>query len=62
MTVRPGEFRMSNIRIMKNHKLHRYPNAIRKPEIKKQFIFHMVMAHADEMVMVKYIAHSSVFY
>jgi len=47
---------------MKNHKLHRYPNAIRKPEIKKQFIFHMVMAHADEMVMVKYIAHSSVFY
>jgi hypothetical protein len=40
MTERTGEFRMSNIGIMKNYKLHRYPNAIRKSEIKEQFISH----------------------
>jgi hypothetical protein len=62
MAERPGEFRMSNIGIMKNYKLHRYPNAIRKPEIKQQFICHKVMACADVLVMVKYIAHSSTFY
>jgi len=28
MTERTGEFRMSKIEIMKNYKLHRYPNAI----------------------------------
>jgi hypothetical protein len=62
MTERPGEFRMSNIGIMKNYKSHRYPNAIRKTEIKEQFISHNVMAYADMLVMVKHIAHSSIFY
>jgi len=40
---------------MKNCKLHRYPNAIRKPEIKKKFIFHKVTASADSLVLVKYL-------
>jgi hypothetical protein len=46
MTERPGEFGISNIGIMKHYKWHRYPNAIRKPEIKAQFISHNVMAYA----------------
>ena len=62
MTERTGEFRMSKIEIMKNYKLHRYRNAIRKPEIKQQFICHKVMACADVLVMVKIIAHNSTFY
>jgi hypothetical protein len=62
MTERPGEFGISNIGIMKHYKLHRYPNAICKPEIKGHFICHSVMAYADVLVMVKYIAHSSTFY
>jgi hypothetical protein len=53
MTERPGEFRMSNNGIMKNYKLHRYPNAIRKPEVERQFVFHNVMAHADKVVDVQ---------
>ena len=43
MTERPGEFGMSNIGIIKNYKLHRYPNAIRKPEIKGRFTSHKII-------------------
>jgi hypothetical protein len=45
MTERPGEFRMSNTGIMKNYKLHRYPNALRKPEIKEQFTSHFMSSN-----------------
>jgi hypothetical protein len=62
MTERTGEFRISNNGIMKNYKLHRYQNAIRKTEVKRQFILHDVMAHADKMVDIKNIAQSSFFY